>query len=362
MPMKRYLGSAFCAVLFVAAWSPGNVSAQDLQVTDDSPIARARAAAYRPGHDFTRLFNQLCGELPPRRTRVDAGTLVLESRTAPPAARTIPAQSAWHTVPAKVFDNLYYVGSRNQSMWAVTTSEGIILHDTAYDYMVEAEIVDGLRELGLDPAQIKYVIISHGHADHDLGAKQLQDSYGARLIMSEADWDLVANDGNPTELKPQKDLVATDGMELTLGDTTLTLYVTPGHTPGTISTLFPLRDGDRWHLGALWGGTAFGFRYFEDPFDALGTFSASARRFQAIAAMARADVHLSSHTIYDNTHDKLNALKFRNPGDAHPFVSADVVERYQTIVSECTEVILEWLTNARRDGLSFRHTIESGLR
>jgi len=247
-------------------------------------------------------------------------------------------------------------------MWAVTTSDGIILHDTAHDYMAEAEIVDGLRQLGLDPAQIKYVIISHGHADHYLGAKQLQDSYGARLIMSEEDWDLLANDGNPTELKPRKDLVATDGMELTLGDTTLTLYVTPGHTPGTISTLFPLKDGDRWHLGALWGGTAFGFRHFEDPFDALGTFGASAKRFQEIVAKARADVHLSSHTVYDNTLDKLNALKFRNPGDAHPFVSADAVERYQTIVSECTEVILEWLTNARREGLSLRHSIESGLR
>jgi len=94
----------------------------------------------------------------------------------------------------------------------------------------------------------------------------------------------------------------------------------------------------------------------------LGTFGASAKRFQEIVAKARADVHLSSHTVYDNTLDKLNALKFRNPGDAHPFVSADAVERYQTIVSECTEVILEWLANARREGLSLRHSIESGLR
>ncbi len=259
--MKCFLVPAFCAVLFLVAWIPADGSTHDPQTTAEASIARARAAAYRPGHDFTRLFNQLCVEIPPRRTRVDAGVLVLESRSAP-AARTIPPQSAWHRAPAQVFDNLYYVGSNNQSVWAVTTSEGIILHDTAYDYMVEAEIVDGLREFGLDPGQIKYVIISHGHADHYLGAKQLQDSYGARLIMSQEDWELVANDGNQAELKPRKDLVATDGMELTLGDTTLTLYVTPGHTPGTISTLFPLKDGDRWHLGALWGGTAFGFRHF----------------------------------------------------------------------------------------------------
>jgi metallo-beta-lactamase class B len=362
MGMQYRLAPALCAALLLAGWVPANnASAQDSGARADSRVARARAAAYRSGHDFTELFDQLCTEIPPRRMRVNSGVLVPESRTAP-SARTIPPQSDWYQKPSKVFDNLYYVGSRLQSMWAVTTSDGIILHDTGHDYMVEAEIVGGLRAVGLDPAQIKYVIISHGHADHYFGAKQLQDNYGASLIMSEADWDLVANDGNPAELKPRKDIAATDGMGLTLGDTTLTLYITPGHTPGTISTLFPLRDGNQWHLGALWGGTSVGYRYFQEPFDALGAYSASARRFQEIAAKARADVHLSSHTNYDNTLDKLNALKFRNSGDGHPFVSADAVERYQTIVSECAEATLGWLTNARRDGLSLRHSIESGLR
>ena len=330
MTIKHRLAPATCAVLLLAAWMPAHASAQDAGTGADSPVARARAAAYRPGHDFTALFDQLCGEIPPRRTRVNAGVLVPESRT-PPGARTIPARSAWYQAPVKVFDNLYYVGSNHESIWAVTTSDGIILHDTAHDYMVEAEIVEGLEEQGLDPAQIKYVIIGHGHSDHYFGAKQIQENYGARIIMAEADWDLIANDGSPAELKPRKDLVATDGMELTLGDTTLTLYVTPGHTPGTISTLFPLKDGDQWHVGALWGGTSFGFRHFQDPFDTLGTYSASASRFQEITAKARADVHLSSHTL-----DKLNALRFRNPGDPHPFVSADSVERYQTCAGHGT--------------------------
>ena len=52
----------------------------------------------------------------------------------------------------KVFDNLYFVGSRIHSAWALTTNEGIILIDTLFDYNSEEAIVGGLKKLGLDPA------------------------------------------------------------------------------------------------------------------------------------------------------------------------------------------------------------------
>ncbi len=224
--MKGHLIPMFCTVLFLSGVNASQALGQSASA--ESHVEAARAAAYAPGQDFTWIFDGLCAEPAPPR----------------------PA-------PAKLFDNLYYVGSYLQSIWAVTTSEGIILHDTAFDYMAESLITEGLTELGLDPADIKYVIVSHGHGDHYLGAKYLQDTYGARIIMSEADWGGMAGDNNPPELKPRKDMVATDGMELTLGDTTLTLYITPAHTPGTISTLIPLKDGNRWHLGSLWGGNGF---------------------------------------------------------------------------------------------------------
>ena len=54
-------------------------------------------------------------------------------------------------------------------------------------------------------------------------------------------------------------MVVTDGQKLTLGDTTLTLYLTPGHTEGTISTIVPVRDGGQRHVAAAWGGTLFNF-------------------------------------------------------------------------------------------------------
>src|SRR6185295_3122283 len=114
-----------------------------------------------------------------------------------------------------VTDNLYFVGQTEYSAWAVTTSAGIILVDTIYDYSVEDEVVGGLRKLGLDPATIKYAIVSHGHGDHSGGAKYLQDHFGTKVILSAEDWDLL--DGS-TGAKPKRDMVATDGMKLTLGD------------------------------------------------------------------------------------------------------------------------------------------------
>ena len=133
-----------------------------------------------------------------------------------------------------MFDNLYFVGQSEYSAWAVTTSDGIILIDTLFDYSVEDEVAGGLKKLGLDPATIRYAVVTHPHPDHHGGAKFLQDRYKTRVVMSGADWDVI---DRLSGTKPTRDMVATDGQKLTLGDTTVTLYVTPGHTPGTLSVL-----------------------------------------------------------------------------------------------------------------------------
>ena len=109
-----------------------------------------------------------------------------------------------------------------------------------------AWVTSGLAKLGLDPKNIKYVLVSHAHRDHVGGASYLQDRFGARVVMSAADWDLLGRTGGAWP-KPKRDIVATDGQHLTLGDTTLTLYLTPGHTLGTISSLIPVKDGKAAH-------------------------------------------------------------------------------------------------------------------
>ena len=100
-----------------------------------------------------------------------------------------PARDTWYAEPARVFDNLYFVGGKVHSSWALTTSEGIIIIDTIYPYNSEELIVGGLQKLGLDPKTIKYVLISHAHGDHIGGAEMLQTRYGARVVMGAPDWD-----------------------------------------------------------------------------------------------------------------------------------------------------------------------------
>lgn len=248
-----------------------------------------------------------------------------------------PARETWYAEPQKVFDNLYFVGQTEYSAWAITTSQGIILLDAIFDYSVEAEVDEGLRKLGLNPADIKYVIISHGHLDHAGGAKFVQEKYGARLIMSAADYDLL-DQQNPS-WKPKRDMVATDGMRLTLGDITMTLYLTPGHTEGTISTIFPVRDGSAKHTVATWGGTLFNFGPNRPR---LVSYAQQAERFREIATKAGADVMLSNHTVYDGSKAKLPAVKARKPGQPNPYViGTDAVRRYLTTVGECAKAAVE---------------------
>jgi hypothetical protein len=163
-----------------------------------------------------------------------------------------PPRDAWYAEGGKVFDNLYMLTTKVNSAWAVKTSAGIILIDTLYGYAAQDEIVDGLKKVGLDPDDIKYIVVSHAHGDHDGSVKFLQDIYHPHVILSPKDWDLAARQTNPYS----HDMDATDGQQLTLGDTTITIYITPGHTGGFLSFLVPVKDHGVPHLAMEWGGTA----------------------------------------------------------------------------------------------------------
>ena len=250
-----------------------------------------------------------------------------------------PDRSRWAREPMKVFDNLYYVGEREYSAWAVTTSAGIIIIDPIYDYSVEEQVVGGLKKLGLDPTQIKYVVVSHAHRDHAGGAWYLQERFGARVLLTAPDWDMLERNTQKWP-KPKRDMVVTDGQQLTLGGTTLTFVHTFGHTPGTMSTIVPVTDRGQRHVAALWGGTGFNFTITpERPashwFDA---YIASARRFREAAAKAGADVFLSNHPSWDGSNDKMTRLAARAAADPHPYViGAKAVQSYFTIAEHCAQ-------------------------
>lgn len=328
MTRLRWLGGAAALVAAsAAAQAPSAEKAAQLE----QHIAAARAAA---GAEHAGMVDRLC-PAPSAAPRAGAGG----PRPAGARPPGDPPRESWHAEPAKVFDNLYFVGMTEFSAWAIPTSAGIIVVDPVFDYSVEDEVVEGLRKLGMDPANIEYVVISHGHLDHAGGAKLLQERFGARVLMSAADWDMVERD-NP-RWKPRRDLEITDGQKLTLGDTTLTMYLTPGHTPGTVSTLIPVRDGGTQHVAALWGGTLFNFGPDAARFSA---YAASAARMRDVATAAGADVLLSNHTDYDGTKLKLPALARRAAGAPHPYVvGTQSVRAYLTVANECAQAALAGL-------------------
>jgi metallo-beta-lactamase class B len=325
-PSKLRVG---CAITTVLCLFRAGVAGAQTPDTVEAHVAAAKAAA---GTAHAGLFDRLCTAPAPR----PAGTATPTTArgVTPPAP---PDSARWAADPVKVFDNLLFVGEKEYSAWAITTSAGIIVLDTIFEYSVDRQIAGGLTKLGYDPTTIKYAIVSHGHRDHSGGARFLQDKFNARVILSKADWDMLeANTRDPA--KPRRDLEATDGQKLTLGGTTMTLYVTPGHTPGTISTVIPVTDGGRKHVAAAWGGTAFNFRHTVENFQ---IYIASAQRFRDIVTKAGADVLISNHTQFDGSPKKLAALATRRPGDPHPYViGTDGVRRYLTVAEECARAAM----------------------
>jgi metallo-beta-lactamase class B len=294
----------------------------------DSHIAVAKTAA---GQEFRATFVNLC--LPPG---APAGARGGGGRGAGGAAAT-PDRAGWYASPYKVFDNLYWLGTRQHSSWALTTSDGIIVIDTNFSWAIEPEIVEGLTKLGLNPRDVKYVIISHAHGDHDQGAALLQGRYGAKVVMGAADWEAtLQRPATAAGGVPKRDIaVGLEGMKLTLGDTTVDIVATPGHTPGTLSYVFPVKDQGKTVMVAYSGGTLTG---------AFGTngarwdeYVASQKKIAKAGADAGAAVILSNHSEYDGAYTRARLVGARREtGEVHPFiVGTEGVQRYFTVMAEC---------------------------
>lgn len=334
------------AVLAIASGvfaEPGDAQAnragRDFAAEIEAALRSAKEAA---GFDHLGTLNRIC-LLPDRGGAASTNDNVPRYVTDPSAA---PPRASWYADPARVFDNLYFVGGSVHSAWALVTSEGIIIIDTIYPYNSEELIVGGLRRLGLDPADIRYVIISHAHGDHIGGAEMLQERYGARVVMGAADWDTVERYPNRyRSMAPTRDIVATDGMEITLGNTTVTLWETPGHTEGTLSYTFTVLDDGRPVNVVYSGGTAFNFpNNTPDPgIRNFQTYIDSQRHLAEQAARTGATVLLSNHSEFDNAVDKnlmlagwrsLNALGAA--AGPHPYVNGtESIARYFQVMQGC---------------------------
>ncbi|MBA2590388.1 MAG: MBL fold metallo-hydrolase [Alphaproteobacteria bacterium] len=237
--------------------------------------------------------------------------------------------------PAKVADNFYFLGDGIVAAWAVDTSDGIILIDTLNNQAeVDKYIIGGLQKLGLDPAHIKTIIISHGHGDHYGGGKYLQDKYGAKIYMTAPDYDFMEKNAGRNPVwgpPPRRDQVATDGQTVTLGDTGIKLFITTGHTPASLSMLIPVKDkGQVRTLLYLGGITNKGLTpAMHTAYDEWTT------RLLKVSATEKPAGVIGNHSSYDEAATKIEKIRAK-PNDDNPFFTGTASAlRYLRVLKEC---------------------------
>ena len=228
--------------------------------------------------------------------------------------------------PFKVFDNLYHVGPCYVSVWLLTTPQGDILFDSAQEPFVD-KVIENIRKVGVNPRDIKYILINHGHLDHAGGAARLQQLSGARVAAVAEDWTMiealngkVGNRDAKPNVTPKRDMVVKEGDKLDLGDQHLILHTAPGHTPGVMFVEgIVLKDGAKTYKG-IWGGGGAGA-------EGLAGAQQGVVNANRVIAVKGVQVYLQTHAWQEpngypggGIHERAKLLATRKPGDPHPFV------------------------------------------
>ena len=246
--------------------------------------------------------------------------------------------------PTKIFDNVYVIGNSGTVAYVLTTSAGLVMIDALGANQVETVLLPGFKTLGLDPAQVKAIIVGHGHADHFGGSAYMQEHFGSKVYVSAADWTLMENppparggrQGGPAAPLPKHDQVITEGQPIAFGDLTVQPVAIPGHTPGSMGFIFPVKDNGKTRMAALYGGTVLTPGIISD--EGLQTYLQSIARFKEATRKAKVEVEIQNHPLMDPLQVKLDRLRTRTKGQPNPFVvGAKGYQTFLDVMSICTE-------------------------
>jgi metallo-beta-lactamase class B len=221
--------------------------------------------------------------------------------------------------PFKLFDNVYYVGLQTVSAFLVTTSAGLVLIDSGYAETADW-LLDSIRKTGNDPKNIRYVLVTHSHADHYGGAARIKQESGARIGLSAEDWASVERQqstpqrgGGPAPTPIQRDLILKDGESLQVGDQTFKFYFTPGHTVGATSIEFQSIDRGRSYRTIIPGGLGVQYQANAGP-----PFKASIQKLRKLGPW---DVALGNHPFLVPKDLEIVEMELKTRGNGpHPAV------------------------------------------
>lgn len=230
--------------------------------------------------------------------------------------------------PTKVFDNVYCIGSVSVVAWVIETSDGLILIDSMWDDRDAKLIEEGIKGFGLNPKDLKYIILSHGHGDHYGGANYLRNKYAAKVVLTKTDTDLMYNlntgANSPRSTKTKVDIYSKDKDVIKLGDTSITILETPGHTAGCSSFIFPVKYKGKEYTAVLWVGTGL-----PKEKELVAKYKESAEYFKKEALSKNALVSLTAHLFADNGYANLEKVANLKEGEANPFIMTKAqMEKY----------------------------------
>jgi metallo-beta-lactamase class B len=253
--------------------------------------------------------------------------------------------------PTKIFDNVYVIGNQGTVAYVISTSEGLVMIDSLSADQTETQLLPGFQKLGLDPAKVKIIAVGHGHADHFGGTPYFQEHYGSKIYIAAADWDLMEHPpagrggkGAPPVL-PKHDQIIMEGQPIVLGDLKIMPVAVPGHTPGSMGFIFPVRDNGKTHMAAMYAGTVLTPGIVSD--EGLQTYLKSVAHFKEETRKAKVEIELQNHPLMDPIQAKLDKLQARKKGEPNPFVLGQgSYQKFLDVMSGCTEVNI-----ARRKGL-----------
>ena len=240
--------------------------------------------------------------------------------------------------PFRLFGNVWYVGDSWVCVHLVDTGDGLLLIDSGC-CGATALLVQSIWEAGFSPADVRWIIHSHGHMDHIGGARYFREMYGTKLLLGGPDaamfrerpeLSLIQTTGNCCDALFTPDVEVWDGDRLRFGSVEIQFRLVPGHTEGCLAMFFDAVDGDDVKRCGYYGG--FGFNTLErDYLDEIGDREGRMRRvyLESLAKVRdeRVEIFLGNHTDNNQTLERRQRMLER-PEAPNPFIDDRLWRRF----------------------------------